>query len=297
MCVSAEGIGLLARRIVIYRTRTDMEAQRRTARTMQRLAVLRALAANHPQKRARKRAELKSWRLARKVGVGDDGLGAGLVTVQRDRMTQGADNALAAMFAPAVTPALAVSVTPALEPGAPAALPVTPSVTDQADRDGTVAVPGQRVTQVSASMGAVPSRPADIVTAPVRDAVTATGTGCVTEPDTNSAGEGETVTDRRTVTLADIAAVAGVPTPVPGERLTDPQLAVVLRHVRYRDDPPASYRQAVAVFRDAGFVGSEERIRRVWSEVVSGEETDTPATEPDTDTQEEEDEEGAGPRP
>ncbi|MFF3735176.1 hypothetical protein ACFYXM_34125 [Streptomyces sp. NPDC002476] len=307
MCVSAEGIGLLARRIVIYRTRVDMEAQRRNARTMQRLAVSRALAANHPLGMARKWAELKSWRLARKVGVGDDGLGAGLVTVQRDRMTQGADNALAAMFAPAVTPALAASVTPALEPGAPAALSVMPTVTDQADRDGTVTVPGQRVTQVSAVTGSEPSRsadtvtgPADTVTGPARDTVTATGTARVTESETDTADEAEPVTDHRTVTLDEIAAVAGVPTPVPGERLTDAQLAAVLRHFRYREDPPASYRQAVAAFRDAGFVGSEERIRRVWAEVVSGEEADEPATEPGSDPHakdEEEEEEEAGPRP
>lgn len=80
------------------------------------------------------------------------------------------------------------------------------------------------------------------------------------------------------VTLADLAAVAGVPTPVPGEPLTDAQMDVVLRHLRYTDDPPRSYRQARAEFRDAGWVGSEERVRRVWGALLTHEET-TPAGE------------------
>ncbi|MFD5002202.1 hypothetical protein ACFWMV_04770 [Streptomyces mutabilis] len=78
------------------------------------------------------------------------------------------------------------------------------------------------------------------------------------------------------VTLADLAAVTGVPTPVPGEPLTDAQLDVVLRHLRYTDDPPLSYRHARKNFRDAGFVGSEERVRRVWGALLTHEET-TPA--------------------
>ncbi|MFE7111116.1 hypothetical protein ACFU98_42835 [Streptomyces sp. NPDC057575] len=310
MCAAAEGVGLLARRVVIYRTRVDMEAQRRNARTMQKLAVQRALAANHPEEKARRRADLKSWRLARRVGVGDDGLGTGLVTVQRDRMTQGADTALAAMFAPAVTPALAASVTPALEPGAPAAPSVTPSVTDGPVRHATGTAPAGPVTdtvaQVNAEADSDPSRSAETVTGPDRDTVTATVTDRVTETDTDrhaDTGTDQTGTgEQYTVTLKDIAAVAGVPAPVPGERLTDTQLAVVLRHLRYREDPPLSYRQAVADFRAAGFVGSEERVRRIWGELMSSEETDTPATEPDSDqpsdqSTDEEDEEEAAPRP
>ncbi|SCD50867.1 MULTISPECIES: hypothetical protein [unclassified Streptomyces] len=303
MCAAAEGLGFLARRIVVYRTRVDMEAQRRNAKTMQKIAVSRALAANHPWKWARKSAELRSWRLARRVGVGDDGLGAGLVTVQRDRMTQGADTALAAMFAPAVTPALAASVTPALELGAPVAPFGTPSVTDESDRHATgTARPGpvtDTVTQVSVETDSDPSRAAETGTGPDRDTVTATVTDRVTETGTDQTDTGS----KRAVTLEDVAAVAGVPTPVTGERLTDAQLAVVLRHLRYREDPPLSYRQATAAFRSAGYVGSEERIRRIWGELMSGEETDTPATEPDSDqasdheSADEEDEEETSPRP
>ncbi|MFJ6661604.1 hypothetical protein ACIQNG_35435 [Streptomyces sp. NPDC091377] len=82
---------------------------------------------------------------------------------------------------------------------------------------------------------------------------------------------------RDAVTLADLAAVAGVPTPEPGEQLTDTQLGVVLRDLRYHDDPPLSYRQAVAAFREAGFVGGEKRVRHAWGALMANEETTAPA--------------------
>ncbi|MFB6787671.1 hypothetical protein ACFCWT_13445 [Streptomyces olivaceus] len=103
--------------------------------------------------------------------------------------------------------------------------------------------------------------------------------------DGTQASTPETATDdtpgtapAQPVTLADLATVTGVPTPVPGEPLTDGQLDVVLRHLRYTDDPPHSYRQARNDFRDRGFVGSEERVRRVWGALLTHEES-TPASE------------------
>lgn len=99
------------------------------------------------------------------------------------------------------------------------------------------------------------------------------------DTDTDTQVNDRTDTPRaHPVTLADLAAVTGVPTPVPGEPLTDAQLDVVLRHLRYTDDPPLSYRHARKNFRDAGFVGSEERVRRVWGALLTHEET-TPAGE------------------
>ncbi|MCM2394394.1 hypothetical protein [Streptomyces albipurpureus] len=291
MSAAAEGIGLLARRIVVYRTGVDIEAQRRNAATLQKMAVLRALAANHPKARARKRAELASWRLARKIGVGDDELGAELVVVQRKRMTSGADGALAGMFAPAaVTPALTGSVTPALEPGAGRDASGTPAVTDTRDRHTGVTAAADTVTagvtQVNADTDSDPSRSVGSVTDLERDAVTAPGTdtGIVTDHTVTVAEPSRTAATA--VTLQEIATVTGVSTPVTGERLSDAQLVVVLRHLRYREDPPVSYRQAVGAFREAGFVGGEERIRRTWGALMSHEENDP-----------EEDGEEAGPRP
>ncbi|MFP8960019.1 conjugal transfer protein [Streptomyces nanhaiensis] len=133
MCVSAEGLGLLARRIVVHRTGVDMEAQRRNAATMQRLAYHRARAAKHPSKRVRWYSERISWRLARKVGVGDAELGVHLVQAQRNRMSAGADAALAGMLtAPAadafdVVAAEAVAVA-GPQPDAAPAVPAAPAL-------------------------------------------------------------------------------------------------------------------------------------------------------------------------
>ncbi|MDO0929754.1 hypothetical protein QQY24_32025 [Streptomyces sp. TG1A-8] len=71
--------------------------------------------------------------------------------------------------------------------------------------------------------------------------------------------------------LADLAAVAGVPVPVPGEPLTDAQIGVVLRRMRYDEDPPLSYRQARDAFRRARYMGSEERIRHAWAALLANE--------------------------
>ncbi|MGW1804341.1 hypothetical protein [Streptomyces sp. NPDC002078] len=235
MCVAAEGMGLLARRIVVYRTGVDAEAQRRNAAVVQKLAYHRARAANHPDEDARNDSELKSWKLAKKVGTGDALLGAHLVDVQRERMTAGADAALAGMFAlPVTAPGTSVTAAPELA-----------AVEAAGERGVTLAVT-EEDTQVTAEFEPVPA-----------GAVTPV-TPSVTPP----------------VTLEEIAAVAGVATPQPGEPLTDEQLVVVLRHLRYSDDPPLSYRQAVTGFREGGFVGGEQRVRKAWGSLMSHEESD-----------------------
>ncbi|NYV72965.1 hypothetical protein [Streptomyces sp. UH6] len=120
MTASAEGLGLLARRVVIYQTGVDAEAQRRNAETVQRLAYQQARAANHPGKVVRKWATRRSWRLVGRVGVGDQELGAELVDLQRTRLRQGADAALAGMLslgpADEAPAAAAASSTPAPAP-------------------------------------------------------------------------------------------------------------------------------------------------------------------------------------
>ncbi|MET7940654.1 conjugal transfer protein [Streptomyces sp. NPDC005302] len=98
MSVSAEGMAFLARRIVVHTDGRDAENERRIADVVQALAYHRARAVSHPSDRVRKWSERKSWRLARKVGVGDVALGSRLLDVQRKRITGGADAALASMF-------------------------------------------------------------------------------------------------------------------------------------------------------------------------------------------------------
>ncbi|MFD7294767.1 conjugal transfer protein [Streptomyces sp. NPDC059897] len=98
MCVSAEGMAFLARRIAVHTEGRDAEGERRAVETVQRLAFQRARAANHPDKRIRWWSDRKSWRFARKVGTGDAALGSRLLDVQRERVTIGADAALGSMF-------------------------------------------------------------------------------------------------------------------------------------------------------------------------------------------------------
>ncbi|MFJ8027432.1 hypothetical protein [Streptomyces sp. NPDC096311] len=98
MSGAAEGLGLIARSIVVYRTGVDAEVMRHNADAARQLAFHRAVADGHPDKRKRKRAVRRYWRLARYVGVGDTELGAGLVDVQRIRVRDGADAALASMY-------------------------------------------------------------------------------------------------------------------------------------------------------------------------------------------------------
>ncbi|MEU7278882.1 conjugal transfer protein [Streptomyces sp. NPDC045431] len=111
MSVSAEGMAFLARRIVVHTDGHDAENERRTADLVQALAYHRARATQHPSDRVRKRSDRASWRLARKVGVGDVALGSRLLEVQRARVTAGADAALASMFGGTV-PSTALDATP-----------------------------------------------------------------------------------------------------------------------------------------------------------------------------------------
>jgi hypothetical protein len=119
----------------------------------------------------------------------------------------------------------------------------------------------------------------DAVTAPVTPALPAGYEPATDEPETAEpvTPEPEPVTQASApklpaVTLADMAVVAAVPTPVTGETLTAAQLTLVLRFLRYQDDPPLSYRAAVTAFRDGGYVGSEERVRKAWGDLMSREE-------------------------
>lgn len=98
MSGAAEGLGFIARSIVVYRTGVDAEVMRRNADAARQLAFHRAVADGHPDSRKRKRAVRRYWRLAQHVGVGDTELGAGLVDVQRVRVRDGADAALAGMY-------------------------------------------------------------------------------------------------------------------------------------------------------------------------------------------------------
>ncbi|MEV0470240.1 hypothetical protein [Streptomyces prunicolor] len=99
MSGAAEGLGFIARSIVVYTTGRDAEADRRNAATVQQLAYQQALAARHPDKNVQDDAARKAWKLIGKVGVGDQQLGEGLVDVSRGKLTAGAGQAMDQMLA------------------------------------------------------------------------------------------------------------------------------------------------------------------------------------------------------
>jgi hypothetical protein len=128
MTASAEGISFLARRIVSYATDTDVEAQRRNAEIVRRIAFHSAQAQRHPNEKVRARSALKAWKLMQEVGSGDAQLGSGLIAVQRDRLTQGANTALLAMLTGTTEPAPAHPQPLTLAPSEPTPEPTTSSV-------------------------------------------------------------------------------------------------------------------------------------------------------------------------
>ncbi|MCX4543799.1 hypothetical protein [Streptomyces sp. NBC_01565] len=79
------------------------------------------------------------------------------------------------------------------------------------------------------------------------------------------------------MTLEELAVAAGVEVPEPGVTLTDEQLEVVVRWLRYAMEPPRSYRQAYAAFKEAGFQARENRVRRTWGEIETREAEAVPA--------------------
>lgn len=89
------------------------------------------------------------------------------------------------------------------------------------------------------------------------------------ETDVTECLEQAPVTD--SLTLQQLAEIAGVDLPQPGVTLSDEQIEVVLRWLRYGMEPPRSYRQARKEFRDAKFVGGEHRVRRIWGEIEAHE--------------------------
>ncbi|MGW2226814.1 hypothetical protein [Streptomyces formicae] len=100
MSGAAEGLGLIARRVNIYRTGVDAEQMRRNADAVQQIAYQHAVAQHHPDEAERTKALRTAWVLAKRVGQGDAALGADLVGVQRVRVRDGADTALGGMYAP-----------------------------------------------------------------------------------------------------------------------------------------------------------------------------------------------------
>ncbi|MEU0836050.1 hypothetical protein [Streptomyces sp. NPDC005969] len=227
MTASAEGISFLARRIVSHTSGVDVEAQRRNAEIMREIAYHAAQAERHPDKKVRGKSALKAWKLMRQVGDGDSQLGSGLIAVQRERLTEGADAALVSMLTDTREPAPAQPVSPSIETGEPTTEPTreltssTVSLTQHGE-------PNQDTTPRSLPDPATITTPADqqLRREPVLIPAEPTFAKTVqadAEPPTGEPAETDTGSDEKEQQIATLAHRLTV-----GERLTKTTAAQLL---------------------------------------------------------------------
>ncbi|WP_329203942.1 hypothetical protein [Streptomyces sp. NBC_01435] len=227
MTAAAEGISFLARRIVSHTTGVDVEAQRRNAETMREIAFHAAQAERHPNKKVRKKSALKAWKLMSQVGDGDTQLGSGLISVQRDRLTKGADAALVSMLTDGREPVLAQPMGPAIEAGEPTAEP-TRELTSNTMNLTQHAEPNQDTTPRTLPDPATITAPADQqlrdepVLIPAEPTLTKT-IKADAEPTTSEPAETESGSDEKEQQIATLAHRLTI-----GDRLTKTTAAQIL---------------------------------------------------------------------
>lgn len=123
MTAAGEGITLVARRIVAYRTGVDIEQQRRSG-----LLLWHANRAANGKGFAKKRSQAAVWRLTKQFAATDGQMSVQLGEVQRYRIGEGADQNLAAVLSGQQvqqTPQVPAVAAPAPVPALPVAQPAT----------------------------------------------------------------------------------------------------------------------------------------------------------------------------
>lgn len=120
MTAAGEGVAFVARRVVAYRTGTDIEQQRRSG-----LLLWHANRAANGRGLGRRISKAAVWRLTKGFAATDAQLSVQLGEIQRYRISQGADANLAAVLAGTATGPERPAVAPAqaARPIAPAAAP------------------------------------------------------------------------------------------------------------------------------------------------------------------------------
>ncbi|MEU9849240.1 hypothetical protein [Streptomyces sp. NPDC047985] len=227
MTASAEGISFLARRIVSHTTGVDVEAQRRNAETMREIAFHAAQAERHPNEKVREKSALKAWKLMSQVGDGDTQLGSGLISVQRDRLTKGADAALVSMLTDTREPFPAQPMSPAIESGEPTTEP-TRELTNSTVTLTQHTEPNQDTTPRSLPDPATINTPADQqlrhepVLIPAEPTLTKT-VQADAEPPASEPAETETGSDEKEQQIATLAHRLTI-----GDRLTKTTAAQLL---------------------------------------------------------------------
>ncbi|KUN32489.1 hypothetical protein AQJ11_02895 [Streptomyces corchorusii] len=112
MTFAAEGLALIARRVVIYRTRVDADAQRRAARramrdaaTLHRISWHGSRARHLKSDRAKWWHQAAVWRLERRIRPTTATAASELIAVHDERVVRGAAGVLDAMYGDTPAPA------------------------------------------------------------------------------------------------------------------------------------------------------------------------------------------------
>jgi hypothetical protein len=245
MTVAAELAGYLARSIVVHRTGVDAEADRRTGETLRLIEFHQARSQHHPKDATRSRSQRAAWRLAKQLGKGGTAVGTALPTAYADRTADAALAALDALYgrtpAPVLAsvgaaPAAAVTAVPEPAPVATAPVPVEPPALPQ---PAPTPAPAPAVEDVQ-----------EEELLPEFDA----------PYDVEAFDTGDDDADTEP---------APAVSPAPGGRLTDVELDVVLHMIRTETNPPRSYREMEARFRELGYIAGAARLRAAWERVTA----------------------------
>lgn len=154
MAVAAEGLNLVARRVVTFLAGRDVNADSRNAALVAAITYHQGRSQNHPSGLAKRYSKRKVWQLAGQLTVTDPELVVGLTDVQSHRLTAGADVALSSLLGGGVAKTVALPATPAPQDVAPVA---------EAVADGPFLTVGPPRTGMATAMRPVPS-PAPVIT-------------------------------------------------------------------------------------------------------------------------------------
>jgi hypothetical protein len=237
MAAGAEGVNLIARRVVAYKAGRDVNAEARNAALVAAVAFQQGRAINHPLKAVRKLSALRAWSLAGRTTVTDARLVERLADVHGERLTASADAALAAML-----------------PAAPSGAPALPAAPADGEGDEEPDDPGvyteAHITEEAA--GVVDAELARVLAEsdwsaePVRLDVTCEGISPDTAPD-HPAGPVRTGTNLRAAE----------------SKHTDAELMEAGRRIMAELDPPRTQNKFFTAMRAEGFRGSRDRMTAV----------------------------------
>ncbi|MFD7645929.1 hypothetical protein ACFV4P_35450 [Kitasatospora sp. NPDC059795] len=256
MTAAAELAGYVARSIIVHRTGRDAEADRRTGELLRRIEFHRARAQHHPDEKVRAKSATEAWKLAERLGRGDPRLTTALTEGYAERTTASALAALDTLYGRSTT--VSIEARPV---DAPVPVPIeAPVPAELASPDPVFEAPSpvfavETPVEPPAMIAEVETEViAELV--PVSDEIPGQLLFDTTGTDTGTAAD----------TTGTVDAEAELP--IPGARLSDVELDAVVHMIRMETEPPRSYREMEARFREMGYQAGADRLRAAWNRVA-----------------------------